>query len=165
MSSSRSRTSLAPQKITSQNHSQKFPISLSVRCSQSPRSRPGPMCCAALDHSVPKARDQQDTRTSVGPASRSRLQNTRGVSPWWAWHLLVPPALPPMWGMRARDPKRLNVPATKSLKSNRANQEPRKSQQYAPSAKSQRASLCRLFKKSCLRSPMYSRSQWACSVF
>ena len=141
----RPRTSVASQKITSQNHTQKSPISLSVIldlkpphrqipilsgmcpcgfqrchlfaaalsfracgcCSQSPRGSPGSVCPAVLNESQ-RLEPSGACIPVQDSASRNRSPTIWGLSPWWAWHVLLS-----MRGVRPRDPEHLSAPKTK----------------------------------------------------
>ena len=189
-SPARPRTSLAPLKITSQNHIQKFPVSLAVLfgayASHSNRSPPSLGCvlvglrvtifcsspplqdlgCAtpslhvevqdpyAALHWITVSWRQEAREARIpawGPPSRSGLPTLQGLSPWRAWHLLVPRVFLSMPGARTRDSEHPSAPVTKHPKPKfhepRAKREPI----AVSSAKGQRGLLPTFcFKKSSL---------------
>ena len=74
-----------------------------VLYSQSPCSGPGPMCCAALDHSGPEAGGQWVPVWD--PASRSRLPNMWGLRTWYDQHRPGPKSAAVCAGSKGQRPR------------------------------------------------------------
>ena len=113
----RPRTFLTSQKATSQNYSQKFPISLpvhqlviqtdvyplegalvGVRVAILPQqlSGSGALSSASMQQFRPHVLCSLSQRGALPPGVG--CHPLRGLSPWWALHLLVPRGLLSVWG-------------------------------------------------------------------